>query len=51
MEKAVVKEIKEGKRKEKEEKQAKLETKLGFVVDQTTQKCVEKYVKVEFITA
>lgn len=47
MEKAVVEEIKEGKQKEKEEKQ----TKLGFVANQTAWKWAKKRAKVEFIVA
>jgi hypothetical protein len=51
MENVIVEEIKEGKQKEKEENQIKQTTKLGFAVDQTTQKCVKKHARVEFITA
>ncbi len=50
MEKVVVEEIKEGKRKEKEKNQVKRTTKLGFVINQTTQKCVEKHARTKFIT-
>jgi hypothetical protein len=49
MEKAVAKEIKEGKQKEKEEKWTKWITKLGFVANQIARKCVEKCVKAKFI--
>jgi hypothetical protein len=51
MEEASTKEIKENKWKEREEKQAKWITKLGSIVDRIARKCVEKHVRVEFITA
>jgi len=50
MKKVVVEKIKEGKQKEKEEKRAKWVAKLGFTVNQIAWKCVEKRVKVQFIT-
>jgi hypothetical protein len=45
MEKVVVEEIREGNWKEKEENRTKRTTKLGFAIDRTTQKCVEKRAK------
>jgi hypothetical protein len=50
MEKVVAKEIKEGKWKEKEEKQTKWATKLGFVANWVVRKCVKKCVWTQFIT-
>jgi nucleosome binding factor SPN SPT16 subunit len=49
MEKAVAKEIKEGKQKEKEEKWAKRVTKLGSATNQIAKKCAKKCVKTKFI--
>jgi hypothetical protein len=51
LEKAIVEEIKEGKRKEKEEKQVKRATKLGLIVNRTARKCAKKHVRTKFIIA
>ncbi len=50
MEKAITKEIKESKQKEKEEKWAKQVEKLVFVANQIARKCAENCVKAKFIT-
>jgi hypothetical protein len=42
MENVVGKEIKEGKSKEKEDKWSKRTTKLGFPIEQVTQKTIKK---------
>ncbi len=49
MEKAVTKEINEGKQKKKEEKQVKWTVESGPTVDQTVQKCEKKCVRTKFI--
>ncbi len=51
MEKAFVEEIKEGKQKENEEKQAKRAAKLGPTANQIARKCAEKHVRTKFIVA
>jgi hypothetical protein len=45
MEKAIIKETKVGKKNEKEDRQTKWATKLGFIVEQTAWKIVENHVK------
>ncbi len=45
MEKVVTKEVKAGKRKDKEHKQDKQVAKLGSTIERTTQKTVEKHAK------
>jgi hypothetical protein len=45
MDKATTREIKEDRQKEREEKRLKIVIDVGFVVDQTTQKTIEKWLK------
>ncbi len=45
MDKVVIREIKENKRKEMKEKRLKIAVDVGFAMDQTIQKVVEKWAK------